>query len=346
MQLEEILQTFKERHPSKQLILLYKAGSHFFNLNGPNSDTDYRGLYIDLYQDSFESKQDKNYQVEYKTKVGDGKNSKDDTDFTLFSLSCFLNLLKSGDFNMMELLYTPSDKIIFKTPIYDELVSIRKNLLINDISAFLGFIKKEYKRYGVNIYHYKVQQDFVQFLKQWPTSDKMSDHWDEIIEYSKVPENFVKITTTKVNNNNVKVELPSLVVANRLHQNTVKISYVIEAIETVMSRYGHRQKSMAADGVEFKGLYHAMRLIYEANDLLDFGEFTFPFDHTRHDILKSIKNGTINQDKLFEMIDFEIEELNKRESLVKSNRKEVEDRLDKLIFSLRGKMSIGSVGVA
>ena len=153
MELKEILEKFKNNNPTKQIILLFEAGSHFFDLHGPNSDKDYRGLYLDPYQDSYESTK-KVYQVDYKTKIGPGKNSSEDMDFTLFSLTSFFRLLKSGDFNMMEILYAPESKIIYKTPIYDELVSIRDRLLVNDISAFLGFIKKEYKRYGINIYHY------------------------------------------------------------------------------------------------------------------------------------------------------------------------------------------------
>ena len=44
---------------------------------------------------------------------------------------------------------------------------MRKSILINDISAFLGFIKKEYKRYGINIYHYQSQENMLNFLKKF-----------------------------------------------------------------------------------------------------------------------------------------------------------------------------------
>lgn len=338
MDLEEILHKFKKNNPEKNLIFLFKAGSHFFDLNSVNSDTDYRGIYLDSFQDSFESSK-KIYQVDYKTKIGEGKNTKNDVDFTLFSLSSFFKLLKSGDFNMMEALYTPEDKIIYKAPLFEEIISQRKNLLVNDISAFLGFIKKEYKRYGVNIYHYKIQEDFINFLKKWKIEDRLYTHWKEIIDYGMDKEG-IRFTNTKINNSEKSKEIPSIVIAERLYQNTNTIEYVINSIQTVLNKYGHRQKNMADSGVEFKGLYHAMRLIYEANDLFNLGELNFPFSKERHSLLRSIKEGNIDKDYLFKLIDSEIDSLYVKESSIKNNRIEVEKRIDDLEYTLRGKMSI------
>lgn len=338
MDLEEILHKFKKNNPEKNLIFLFKAGSHYFDLNSVNSDTDYRGIYLDSFQDSFESSK-KIYQVDYKTKIGEGKNTKNDVDFTLFSLSSFFKLLKSGDFNMMEALYTPEDKIIYKAPLFEEIISQRKNLLVNDISAFLGFIKKEYKRYGVNIYHYKIQEDFINFLKKWKIEDRLYTHWKEIIDYGMDKEG-IRFTNTKINNSEKSKEIPSIVIAERLYQNTNTIEYVINSIQTVLNKYGHRQKNMADSGVEFKGLYHAMRLIYEANDLFNLGELNFPFSKERHSLLRSIKEGNIDKDYLFKLIDSEIDSLYVKESSIKNNRIEVEKRIDDLEYTLRGKMSI------
>ncbi len=264
--LEILLNRFETNHPNKQLALLFVAGSHFFDLNGPASDTDYRGIYVDMHQDSNDANREKVYLVDYKTKEGDGKNSNKDTDLTLFSLGSFIKLLRQGDFNCMEALYTPDSKIIYKTPIYDEIRKKRADYLVNDVSAFLGFVRKEYKRYGVNIHHYGQQQKFVEFLRRYPVKDKLADHWKEICKYAEETGE-VKITQTTVDNAKTAKNIPSLIIATRKHQNTATIEYVIEAIEEVMKRYGHRQKSMAADGVEFKGLYHALRCIYEANDI-------------------------------------------------------------------------------
>lgn len=177
---KELLLRFKENNPNKQLILLYEAGSHFFDLNGPNSDRDYRGIYIDSHQDSFQSSKNKIYLVDYKTNDKGGKNSNEDIDFTIFSLSSMLELVKKGDFNLIEAIFVPEEKIIFKSAMYDELREFRKNLIHNDISAFIGFIKREANTVGVNSHHYEVQMNFLKILENKHPHAKLMKFWDEI----------------------------------------------------------------------------------------------------------------------------------------------------------------------
>ena len=340
--LDRILKRFERENPNKQLILLFKAGSHFFDLNGPDSDTDYRGLYIDPYQDSYEANTDKVYLLDYKTKEGNEKNSKDDCDVTLFSLTSFIGLLRRGDFNCMEILFTPEDKILYKTPLFDELVANRNDYLINDTSAFIGFIRKEAKRYGVNIYHYDIQMRFIKFLEQFPVYDRLADHWDAIKKYAEDHPGEIKFSDSKISNSKSSKNIDAIVIASRMHISTGTIKYTTEAISEVCSKYGHRQKNMAESGKEFKGLYHSLRLIYEANDLLDYGEFKFPFSEERLKILWDIKSGNVDQNWLFDTIDEEIEKIRIRDMNTISNGPFVKGRLDRLEDSIRGRFSVAS----
>ena len=250
---QEYIDKFYENHPKRKLIFLVQAGSHFFNLNGPNSDRDYKGIYMPAPEEYYQG-ESRRKMIEYRTNSGSSgdKNTSEDVDFTLFSITKFLELLKSGDFNMMELLHAPQDKILIDSPIIQELRSIRQQLLVNDISAFLGFIKKEYKRYGVNAKHYGQQKEFVDFLKQFVTPEnphvKMKDIWKEIEEFAKDKPHVIFTESRTGKNEYVK----SIKIAQRLHQNTVRVCYVVDAIEGVLGRYGHRQKSCAEAGVEYK----------------------------------------------------------------------------------------------
>ena len=107
-------------------------------------------------------------------------------------------------------------------------------------------------------------------------------------------------------------------------------------IDERLKKYGHRQKNMAQSGVEFKGLYHALRLIYEANDLFDYGQLHIPFNNERMKMLLNIKTGNIDQQQLFDLIDNELESLFKREKTTISNRSMIEYRIGKLIYTLEG----------
>lgn len=335
---QEMVDKFNENHPDRKLIFLIKAGSHFFDLNTPQSDKDYRGVYMPSSKEFYDGEPKRRF-VEYKTTPGNKtgvKNSNKDVDFNLFSITFFMDLLARGDFNMMEMLHSPEDKILIDSPYFEYLRSIKQSLLVNDISAFLGFIKKEYRRYGINIHHYEQQENFLNFMLQFKPHTRLKDIWNDIKKYSD-GNDFIHFTTSRTGNNN---SVPSIKIAQRLYQSTVRVNYVTETLKKKLETYGHRQKSMAKDGVEFKGLYHALRLIYEANDLYDYGEFKIPFSKERHDMLLKIKTSNINEDFLFNMIDTEIDKLYTRERNVSSNRPQIEDRIDRLKATLVGEKKI------
>lgn len=337
----DLLEKFKERNPNKQLILLYQAGSHFFDLNGPDSDTDYRGIYLDNVQDSFLSSKGKIYQIDYKTNERGGKNNKEDIDFTMFSLTSVLELLKKGDFNLIEALYVPEEKIIYKSEIYDELREFRKNLVHNDISAFLGFIKGEAKRIGVNSHHYTVQADFVKLLRTKNPHAKLKTFWKEIEEFASVNIG-CKMSRSTVNNSDLARDMPAVVIATRMHIWTAAAGYVADAVDKVIAGYGHRQVSTSETGADHKALYHALRLIFEANDILDYGELFFPLSPERHAQLLEIKQGKTDRETLYDLIDSEISKLEIRSNSIPSNKHEYEYKLDNMIFTLKGKFMVNN----
>lgn len=335
---KKFIQEFKETYPDRELLFLCKAGSHFFNLASPNSDTDYKGIYMPSLEEFYRGESRRRF-FERKTLEGNKtgvKNTKDDTDLYMFSYTFFLDLLKRGDFNCMELLHAPEDVILVDSPIMQSLRGLRKNLLVNDISAFLGFIKKEYRRYGVNINHYKVQEDFANFLDKYPPHTKLKDIWSDIKEYGKDDKQIIFTTSLTGKSTNV----PTLKIAQRFYQSTVKTGYIVKGIRERLKKYGHRQKNMAKSGVEFKGLYHALRLIYEANDLYDYGELKLPFDKNRHKLLHDIKNSNIDQDIIFETIDRHLDALYTREKDTIYNKKQVSDFIDRYKFILEGQRKL------
>lgn len=334
--INEIIIKFNKENPDKKILLFIIAGSHFFDLNTKNSDKDYRGIYLPL-----NGKESRRGEVTLKTnQEKNTKNNADDVDCNFYSLKKFLTLLGNGDFNMIEMLFAPREKILITSDIYEQLRYLRDSLIPNDISSFLGFIKKEYKRFGVDKNHYGIQVNFINFLKSIRNyySETLGDHWEEIIEYSKKEDSYLKISSTR----NMNKELPAIVIAKRMFQNTVKITYVLDALEENLKRYGHRRRNQALAGMEFKGLYHSMRLIIEAEDLLTTGELHFPFKEDKHNFLKSIKEGDIDADFLFESIDRGIETLHVLEKQTISNQKNVTYLLDKLIFKFYGELEIKS----
>jgi predicted nucleotidyltransferase len=328
----DIIERFNKEHPDKEILLLVIAGSHFFNLQSPTSDQDYRGIFIT------KSGKDPCSEISFNTN-NKTKNSKDDIDCTFYSLKKFLTLLGNGDFNMIELLYAPEDKILVNSDTYKELRYIRSAIVSNDISSFLGFIKGEYKKFGMDKNHYGIISNFVAFLKAHRVSYfyTLKDIWTEILEYADEPENFIKISQTR-NDNKV---LPAIVIAKRMFQYTAKIDYVLDQLNSMLEKYGHRRVEMAENKVEVKGLYHTMRLLIEAKEFITTGELTFPFPDSDYNKLRSIKDNKIEDiDGLFSEIDQKIQVLMELEKKTISNKKNVQILIDKLIDTYYSRLRI------
>ena len=97
-----------------QLVLKSIAGSHLYNLNTESSDMDIRGIFLPSVEDLC------NVSGEQNTEIAD-----DDQDIKFYSIKKFLTLASQCNPNIIELLYLPESAILFKSDVYDELVSIR-----------------------------------------------------------------------------------------------------------------------------------------------------------------------------------------------------------------------------
>ena len=93
----------------KILIKTY-AGSHLFGTSTPESDTDYKGIYIPNAEQILLGNY--NCTIQETTGASDAKNSKEDIDVELYSLKKFFTMLKKGDTPAIELLFTPEELIV------------------------------------------------------------------------------------------------------------------------------------------------------------------------------------------------------------------------------------------
>ena len=98
----------------KNMILECVAGSHLYGLNTPSSDFDKRGIYLEDVRDVLNINGRQN-----------GEISDDKQDIKYYSLGKFVKLASECNPNIIELLWVPKKAILYKSPLYDELVSHR-----------------------------------------------------------------------------------------------------------------------------------------------------------------------------------------------------------------------------
>jgi predicted nucleotidyltransferase len=118
---EELFNLIKEKSPGAKPLLLVIRGSHAYGTNIETSDTDFSGVFIQSMDDILG--------FNYIEQINDDKN-----DIVIYEIKRFLQLLESNNPTVLELLNTPEDCIIYKDPVFDEVLN-NKDKFITKLCA-------------------------------------------------------------------------------------------------------------------------------------------------------------------------------------------------------------------
>ena len=131
---EQLLKFIEDKSPGATPLLLVIRGSHAYGTNVETSDTDYSGVFIQKIEDIIG--------FNYVEQINDDKN-----DTVIYEIQRFLQLLASNNPTVLELLNTPEDCILYKHPIFDEVLNNRE-IFITKICAksFGGYGKMQIQK--------------------------------------------------------------------------------------------------------------------------------------------------------------------------------------------------------
>ena len=117
------------------LLFEYVRGSHLYGLSRPESDEDRGGVYIEPLSSLLGVKKFPEY-------VNDETN-----DTTWNSLSKYMQLLMNSNPNILESLFVPEDKIIYKHPLFDIILEKRDQFVTKKcFGSFMGYAKTQIEK--------------------------------------------------------------------------------------------------------------------------------------------------------------------------------------------------------
>ena len=122
---EKLINFIQEKSPGSIPLLLVIRGSHAYGTNIETSDTDYSGIFIQSQDDILGNR--------YREQINDDKN-----DTVIYELRRFLELLSKNNPTVLELLNTPEDCIIYKNPVFDEILNNRDSFITKLCANSLG----------------------------------------------------------------------------------------------------------------------------------------------------------------------------------------------------------------
>ena len=130
----EVVNFSKTKLPRSEPLFVVIRGSHAYGTNIPTSDIDYSGVYIQHIDDILGNK--------YVEQINDDKN-----DIVFYEVRRFLELLEKNNPTVLEILYTPEDCIIYKHPIFDEILKNRDKFLTKICAnSFGGYARTQIQK--------------------------------------------------------------------------------------------------------------------------------------------------------------------------------------------------------
>ncbi len=305
MNIINTIKDFEERY-GYRVVYITQYGSKLFGTNNPNSDTDYKGIFIPSKKDVLLKKDIEHYN--FNTNSANTKNEKDDIDLQLYSIYKWFNLLKKGETGAMDLLFSlfRKDTQVYNDEEFTAIVMQNYSKFYNrQLHSFIGYCVGQSKMYNIKGERFNELHFFVEYFKK-VAKDKGSQKLELLlpkIEEIIKTQNFKYINsitapTTRTNQNNsegIYIE----VLGKRFLQ-SVTIEYFSQKIIDMEHQFGNRARA-SAKGVDFKALSHAVRVIDEVEELIDDGFITFPLKNRVY--ITSIKEGNVPLLEVSEYID-------------------------------------------
>jgi len=128
---QELLNLIEEKSPGSQPLLLVIRGSRAYGTNIPESDTDYAGVFVQSMDDILG--------MSYKEQINDDSN-----DIVIYEVKRFLQLVEQNNPNILELMNTPEDCIIYKHPLFELILEHKNKFLTKQCAnSFGGYAKQQ-----------------------------------------------------------------------------------------------------------------------------------------------------------------------------------------------------------
>lgn len=275
----------------KQILCLMKHGSHLYGTSGPDSDTDWKGVYMPSERQLFTGKIPKSYSMKPK-KTGEGvKNSRDDIDIEIYSLHYFLELASKGETVAIDMLHAPPVWPLVTSSVWCELHNNRQMFHTKNLKAFVGYARKQAAKYGIKGGRLNAAKEVIDYfdscLNEFSLYSglpmiRLYNVWNNLPE----GEHIHKIPTDWPNQPDIYQ------VCGKQLQSTAKVSYCRDILAKFYEEYGERAKLAARnEGIDWKAVSHALRAAYQVESILTEGDITFPLKPASY--LKSVKSGNV-----------------------------------------------------
>ena len=271
-------------------------GSKLYGTDGPDSDTDYKSVFLPTEMEILTGKIPKT--INMTTGKNNCRNSAEDIDHESFSLHYFMELLYQGQTVALDMLHGNKEEV--NTPLWRYLKEHKHEFYTKNMKAFVGYARKQAAKYGVKGSRLDAAREALAFLMT--QGDRtIYDMWysGEIYECEHLHVKIVRMgISEKLSSDWQDTSMPEEVDRQQSYWEVCgkkmtfggKASHYVDMLKKFYDNYGGRAKLAAANqGIDWKAISHAFRVAYQTKAILEGKGFSYPLDETQE--LLKIKNG-------------------------------------------------------
>lgn len=277
------------------IVMASLHGSMLYGLERKGSDVDIKAVYIPTFKDLLMGDSLKTYNK---------KNDDLDVEIEIKSLPSFLKSAKSCDTNCVDMLWTPNDMILKNSDIWDNIKLYRDSIISKSMTGLIGYIKTHTHKYSNKIQRYQEMTELLSVLKYIHDDAKLdSINLPEILEINDFK--YIKLVTQVSDHEQTYLE-----VCGKKYILSWECKLLKNALQTELKRYGGRTKDGDKKGLDCKSLSHALRVLYQLEELILNKNITFPLKDSEY--IKSVKVGEITDEvSVINKIDSLFDKVNK-----------------------------------
>lgn len=275
------------------LLFKTKFGSHLYGLDTPNSDTDYKGIYMPTLSQLLLGTWPKS--IRTSTGTAHTKNTSEDIDEEYYALPYFIKLAVEGDTTALDMLHANKSSTLVTSPLWEELKSRRKEFYSRDMKALVGYARSQAAKYGMKGTRLATMQDVLNKSKHLVGKLRDVVHLLPQNEYCKVvlePEN--------------AKQQPYYEVCGKKFLLNTQVQDLQFLMQEQLDKYGERARlAQANEGVDWKALSHALRVAYQMKSVYEDGDFEYPLKQSY--FLRLVKAGEVDFSEVKQVLESTLE---------------------------------------
>jgi hypothetical protein len=276
----------------RKIITKITTGSHLYGTNRPDSDEDFQGVFLPSREDLLGLDNYPNEYQENHKKTEGQKNSAGDVDCKFFSLRRFFTLAGQGQPGQLEMLFAPPSAYHQNTSEWSVILD-SKDLFLSttSVTPFIGFALSQAHKAQIKGQNLQKITDLIDNLSGLSKEDQHEPIKNLISQKDGIFSLNGIIIDVETNEHGFAM----INLAGRRTDVGLKTKTFINNLKDLASKYGTRSKAASenANGLDYKSLMHAYRLIGEAKELLSSGLITLPRPPGEVSFLLGVRNGVL-----------------------------------------------------